>query len=95
MGTRSEQRKRVWGPPVTLGAYLASLGRSPTLGQGPFVFAATPRESWSTERLEDYVATLHAEIADGADSALLAPHINTADAILERRRRDADQWSGA
>ena len=49
------------------------------------MFARSPTECWSTEQLEDYVATLHAEIADGADSALLAPHINSANAILEKR----------
>ena len=90
MQARTGQRKRVWGPPTTLRAHLASVGRSPTPGKGPFVFARSPTESWSTERLEDYVATLYAEIADGADPALLAPHINSANAILEKRGAPKD-----
>ena len=85
MQARRGQRKRVWGPPATVAAYLASLGKRRTPGKGPFVFARSPAESWSTERLEGDVATLHTEIADRADPALLAPHINAAKAILAER----------
>ena len=90
MQARTGQRKRVWGPPTTLRAHLASLGRNPTPGKGPFVFAQSPSKTWSTETLEEYVETLHAEIADGADPALLAPHINSANAILEKRGAPKD-----
>ena len=84
------QRKRVWGPPTTLRVHLASLGEAMTPGEGPFVFTVSPCETWSTERLEKYVQKLHALIADGADPAMLAPHINSANEILGERRARKD-----
>ena len=81
--TRKGQPKRVWGPPTTLRAHLESLGETMTPGEGSFVFTVSPCRTWSTERLEEYVQELHALIADGADPALLAPHINSANAMLE------------
>ena len=90
MQARTGQRKRVWGPPTTLRAHLASLGETMTPGEGPFVLTVSPRKTWSTERLEKYVEKLHAFIADGADPALLAPHINSANAMLRERRARKD-----
>ena len=86
MPSRTGQRKRVWGPPTTLRAHLASLGETIIPGKGPFVFTVSPCETWSTERLEKYVQRLHAFIADGADPAMLAPHINSANEMLAERR---------
>ena len=80
------------GPPATLPADPKSPGESPVSGKGPFIFLRSPSRTWSTERLERYVAMLHAEIADGADPALVAPSINSANAILKKRcaRKDDD-----
>ena len=67
-----------------------SLGNTPPPGKGTFIFLRSPSRTWSTERLENYVASLHAEIADGADPALVAPSINSANAILKERRARHD-----
>ena len=83
--TRKGQPKRVWGPPTTLRAHLASIGETMTPGAGSFVFTVSPGRSWSTKQLEEYVEDLHELIADGADPAMLAPHINSANAMLEER----------
>ena len=91
MQARAGQRKRVWEPPKTAREHLRSLGKAIPTGKAPFVFAQTPRKTWSTTRLEEYVETLHAEIADGADPALLAPHIDSANAILKARNTPKDK----
>ena len=58
-----------------VGAWVAHAGHSARrAGPGP------------TDRLESYVAKLHAHIANGADPALVAPSINSANAILKERR---------
>ena len=65
--------------------YLASLGRPVSAGKAPFVIVPSLSETWSTERLEHYVEKLHAFVADGVDPAFVAPHINSANAILDER----------
>ena len=90
MPASTGQPKRVWGPPAAFQPDPTSLGNTPAPGNGPFIFLRSPSRSWSTDRLENYVATLHAEIADGADPALVAPSINSANAILKERRARKD-----
>ena len=90
MQDQNGQPKRVWGPPVAFRPDPASLGNTPPPGNGTFIFLRSPSRTWSTERLESYVGSLHAEIANGADPALVAPSINTANAILKRRRVRTD-----
>ena len=82
--------KRVWGPPAVIRAAPTSPGETPAPGNGTFIFLRSPSRTWSTDRLENYVATLHAEIANGADPALVAPSINSANAILKERRARKD-----
>ena len=90
MPASTGQPKRVWGPPAAFHPDPASLGNTPAPGNGTFIFLRSPSRIWSTERLENYVASLHAEIADGADPALVAPSINSANAILKERRARKD-----
>ena len=91
MPASTAQPKRVWGPPaIIFGPDPTSPGNSPTPGKGTFIFLRSPCRSWSTDRLENYVASLHAEIANGADPALVAPSINSANAILKERRARKD-----
>ena len=84
------QPKRVWGPPAVIRAAPTSPGETPAPGNGTFIFVRSPSRIWSTERLENYVAQLHADIANGADPALVAPSINSANAILKERRAPKD-----
>ena len=90
MPDSTAQPKRVWGPPAVIRAAPTSPGETPAPGNGTFIFLRSPSRTWSTERLENYVASLHAEIADGADPALVAPSINSANAILKERRAPKD-----
>ena len=90
MPASTAQPKRVWGPPAAFQPDPASLGESPASGKGTFIFLRSPCRTWSTDRLGNYVATLHAEIANGADTALVAPSINSANAILKERRARKD-----
>ena len=90
MQDQNGQPKRVWRPPVAFRPDPTSLGNTPPPGNGTFIFLRSPSRTWSTERLESYVASLHAEIADGADPALVAPSINSANAILKERRARND-----
>ena len=90
MTDSTAQPKRVWGPPAAFHPDPASLGNTPAPGNGTFIFVRSPSRTWSTERLENYVAKLHAHIANGADPALVAPHINSANAILKQRRAPKD-----
>ena len=86
MPDSTAQPKRAWGPPAVIRAAPASPGETPTPGNGTFIFLRSPSRTWSTDRLESYVAKLHAHIANGADPALVAPSINSANAILKERR---------
>ena len=96
MPASTEQPKRVWGPPAAFQPDPASPGETPPPGNGTFIFLRSPSRTWSTERLESYVAKLHAHIANGADPVLVAPSINSANAILkERRARKDDDEAGA
>ena len=90
MQDQNGQPKRVWRPPEAFRPDPTSLGNAPPPGNGTFIFLRLPSETWSTERLKSYVASLHAEIADGADPALVAPSINRANKILEERRAQKD-----
>ena len=90
MPDSTAQPKRVWGPPAVIRAAPTSPGEAPAPGNGTFIFLRSPCRTWSTDRLENYVASLHAEIADGADPALVAPSINSANAILNERRARKD-----
>ena len=90
MPASTEQPKRVWGPPAAFRSDPASPGETPAPGNGTFIFLRSPSRAWSTERLESYVASLHVEIANGADPALVAPSINSANAILKERRARKD-----
>ena len=90
MPASTTQPKRVWGPPAAFHPNPTSLGDTPAPGNGTFIFLRSPSRTWSTERLENYVASLHAEIANGADPALVAPSINSANAILNERRARKD-----
>ena len=88
--------KRVWGPPAAFRPDPASPGETPPPSNGTFIFLRSPSRTWSTDRLESYVTKLHAHIANGADPALVAPSINSANAILkERRARKDDGEAGA
>ena len=91
MSASTAQPKRVWGPPAFIRAAPTSPGETPAPGNGTFIFVRSPSRDWSTERLENYVASLHADIANGADPALVAPHINSANAILKERRAQKDR----
>ena len=90
MPASTAQPKRVWGPPAAFRPDPASPGETPPPGNGTFIFVRSPNKAWSTDTLENYVAKLHAYIANGADPALVAPHINSANAILKRRRARKD-----
>ena len=90
MPDSTAQPNRVWGPPAILRAAPTSPGETPVPGNGTFIFLRSPSRAWSTERLENYVASLHVEIANGADPALVAPSINSANAILKERRARKD-----
>ena len=90
MPASTAQPKRVWGPPAVIRAAPTSPGETPAPGNGTFIFLRSPSRTWSTDRLENYVASLHADIANGADPALVAPHINSANAILKERRARND-----
>ena len=82
--------KRVWEPPAVIRAAPTSPGETPAPPNGKVIFIRSPSETWSTDTLESYVATLHARIANGADPALVAPSINSANAILKERRAQKD-----
>jgi hypothetical protein len=86
MPASTPQPKRVWGRPAVFHPDPTSLGKTPALPHGKVIFIRSPSETWSTDILESYVATLHARIANGANPALVAPHINSANAILRKRR---------
>ena len=90
MQDQNGQPKRVWRPPAAFRPDPTSLGNAPPPGNGTFIFLRLPSETWSTERLKSYVASLHAEITDGADPALVAPSINRANKILKERRARKD-----
>ena len=90
MQDQNGQPKRVWGLPAIFRPDPASLGNTPPPGKGTFIFLRSPSSTWSTERLESYVAKLHAHIANGANPALVAPHINTANEMLNERRAQKD-----
>ena len=53
---------------------------------GPIAIFQRPRETWSTSQLRTVMAPAQACVDDGADSGLLLPVIEGAQAILERRR---------
>ena len=86
MPASTAQPKRVWGPPAAFRPDPTSPGETPAPGNGTFIFLRSPSRTWSTDRLESYVAKLHAHVANGADPALVAPSINSANAILRERR---------
>ena len=90
MPASTGQPKRVWGPPAVIRAAPTSPGETPAPGKGTFIFLRSPSRTWSTERLENYVTKLHAHIANGADPALVAPSINSANEILKERRARKD-----
>ena len=90
MPASTAQPKRVWGPPAVIRAAPTSPGETPAPPNGKVIFIRSPSETWSTDTLESYVATLHARIANGANPALVAPHINSANAILKKRRARKD-----
>ena len=91
MPDSTAQPKRVWGPPAVIRAAPTSPDETPAPGNGTFIFVRSPSSTWSTDRLENYVAKLHAHVANGADPALVAPHINSANAILKERRAQKDR----
>ena len=90
MPASTTQPKRVWGPPAAFHPDPTSPGKTPAPPNGKFIFVRSPSETWSTDTLENYVATLHARITNGANPALVAPSINSANAILENRRAPKD-----
>ena len=51
------------------------------------VFAETPRDTWTTERLTEHVLTLRAQLEDGGDPTMIMPGINYAEKILQKRRQ--------
>ena len=91
MSASTAQPKRVWGPPAFIRAAPTSPGETPAPGNGTFIFLRSPSRAWSTDRLTNYVAELHAHVANGADPALVAPSINSANAILSERRARKDE----
>ena len=86
MSASTPPPKRVWRPPVAFRPDPTSLGNTLAPGNGTFIFLRSPSRSWSTDRLKNYVAKLHTHVANGADPALVAPSINSANAILKERR---------
>ena len=90
MTDSTAQPKRVWGLPASFHPDPASLDESPAPEKGLFIFVRWPSETWSTERLENHVAMLHAAVADGVDPAVAAPNINSANEILRERRAPKD-----
>ena len=90
MPASTAQPKRVWGPPAVIRAAPTSPGETPAPPNGKAIFIRSPSETWSTDMLEGYVSTLHVRIANGANPALVAPHINSANAILKKRRARKD-----
>ena len=90
MPASTTQPKRVWGPPAAFHPDPTSPGKTRAPPNGKFIFVRSPSETWSTDTLENYVATLHARITNGANPALVAPSINSANAILKKRRARKD-----
>ena len=90
MPATTAQPKRRWGPPAVIRAAPTSPGETPPPGNGTFIFVRSPSKAWSTDTLENYVAKLHSYVTNGADPALVAPHINSANAMLKERRARKD-----
>ena len=86
MQARTERRNRTWGPPQTARRRTDLAGRDGAATKGPMVFAETPKDDWTTERLTEHILMLRGSLEDGTDPTMIMPGINYAEGILQERR---------
>ena len=82
-----ERRNRTWGPPQTARRRTDLAGSNAAGTKGPMVFAETPKDDWTTQRLTEHILMLRGSLEDAIDPTMIMPGINYAEKILHERRQ--------